>query len=184
MTQLFNSSFCLFRIPFLGGLFLHSHAAVWVSHQHLAQSLIFYGAHVSHAGPSACWDVTVVESSRFPLLAHPAHLSGLLCMLLVFAERLRPLHRSSSHLFGYWEDVRRRASLPPCALLIPSLICPSPPASFSCRLSSSESTVTFTGVSSPFVPPLYFVWNLLSSWNISSNRIGKNKGTFYFKKIV
>lgn len=56
----------------------------------------------------------------------------------------------------------------------------SPPASFSCRLSSSEPTLTFTGVSSPFVLPFYFVWNLLSSWNISSNLIGKNKGTFFF----
>lgn len=128
-----------------------------------------------------------MESSRFPLLllAHPAHLSGLLCMLLVFADRLRPLHHSSPHLFGYWVDARRCASLPPCALLILSLICPSPPASSSsCRLSSSESTVTFTSVSSPFVPPLYFVWNLLSSWNISSNRIGKNKGTFYFRNCL
>lgn len=55
----------------------------------------------------------------------------------------------------------------------------SPPASFSCCLSSSESTATLTGVSSPFVLPFYFVRNLLPSWNISSNLIGKIKGTFF-----
>lgn len=42
MTQLFNSSFCLIRVPFFGGFFLHSHAAVWLSHQHPAQPDIFW----------------------------------------------------------------------------------------------------------------------------------------------
>lgn len=93
---------------------------------------------------------------------------------------------SSFHLCGYSTSLlRSRAGMQSVALLVrlsfvrPSIaslifvaIKPLSPVS----LSFSDLPMALIGVSSPFVLP-FFVWTLLSSWNISSNLIGKSKGT-------